>query len=415
MTETEIGCLFEPICLQVGFFISGGGVIMKRKILLGITGSIAAYKGAEIASGLTQAGYDVQVVMTAHAVKFITPLTLETLTKNKVYVDMFDDEDHTQVTHISLATESELILIAPASYNIIAKAANGIADDLLSTILAASDWNRVMFAPAMNVNMYHNPINLANIQKLRQHGCKFIEPEEGKLACGSAGKGRLKNIPAILEAVQGFFCEKLLQNKKVLINAGATREFIDPIRFISNTSSGMMGVSLAKACRDMGADVTLVLANSPLEVNGVKTIRVETVAQMRDAMIQEFDGADYVFAAAAVSDYKPKTFSRVKIKKTGATMSVEFEENIDILAELGRLKQKQILIGFAAESDDLFANARSKLEKKNLDLIVANDLSNFAANEGKVWLITLDQIVELEKQPKEKLAYDIIRTILRGG
>lgn len=385
---------------------------MKQKILLGITGSIAAYKGAEIASGLAQAGYDVRVVMTKHSVKFITPLTLETLTKNKVYVDMFNDEDHTRVTHIELASESELILIAPASYNIIAKAATGIADDLLSTILAAAKWDKVIFAPAMNVNMYNNPINLENIQKLHQHGCHFMEPEEGRLACGATAKGRLKNVPAILEAVDEFFCEKLLRNRKVLISAGATREYIDPIRFISNTSSGLMGVSLAKVCRDMGADVTLVLANSSFDVNGVEIIRVDTVAQMRDAVIHGFASADYVFAAAAVSDYKPKEYRQSKIKKTGAALSVEFEENIDILAELGRLKQEQVLIGFAAESDNLLANARSKLNKKNLDLIIANDLSNFAAPEGKVWLVASNKTIELEKKPKEELAHDIVRTIL---
>ncbi|NLL67549.1 MAG: bifunctional phosphopantothenoylcysteine decarboxylase/phosphopantothenate--cysteine ligase CoaBC [Clostridiaceae bacterium] len=388
---------------------------MKRKILLGVTGSIAAYKSAEIASGLTQAGYNVQVVMTASAVKFITPLTLETITKNKVYVDMFIDEDHTQVTHITLATESDLILIAPATYNMIAKTATGIADNLLSAILAAANWDRVIFAPAMNANMYHNPINLQNIEKLQQHGCNFIEPDEGMLACGTTGKGRLKNVPAILEAVEGYFCEKILTNRKVLISAGATREYIDPIRFISNTSTGLMGVSLAKACRNMGADVTLVLANSPLEVNGVKIIRVDTVAQMREEVIREFKNTDYAFAAAAVSDYKPKAYSQSKIKKTGEAMSLEFEENIDILAELGHLKQKQVLIGFAAESDDLFKNARTKLEKKSLDMIIANNLSNFAANDGKVWLITSDKTVELEKRPKEKLAYDIVRTILKVG
>ncbi len=388
---------------------------MKPKILLGITGSIAAYKGAEIASGLAQAGYDVRVVMTAHAVKFITPLTLETLTKNKVYVKMFEDEDHTRVTHISLATEAELILIAPASYNIIAKAAAGISDDLLSTVLAAANWKKVMFAPAMNVNMYHNPVNLENIKKLQRHGCSFIEPDEGRLACGATAKGRLKNVPAILETVEGFFCEKLLDNRKVLISAGATREYIDPIRFISNNSSGLMGVSLAKACRDMGAEVTLVLANSVLDVDGVKIIRVDTVAQMREAVIQGFEDADYVFAAAAVSDYKPKECHSSKIKKTGAAISIEFEENSDILAELGRLKQKQVLIGFAAESDNLFVNARSKLEKKNLDLIIANDLSNFAANDGKVWLIAPDKTCGLEKKPKQELAYDIIRTVLKQG
>lgn len=388
---------------------------MKQKILLGVTGSIAAYKSAEIASGLTQAGYNVQAVMTASAVKFVTPLTLETITKNKVYIDMFTDEDHTQVTHIALAAESNLIMIAPATYNVIAKAAAGIADDLLSSILAAANLSRVIFAPAMNVNMYHNPINLENIAKLQRHGCSFIEPDEGMLACGTTGKGRLKNVPAILETVEGFFCEKTLTNRKVLISAGATREYIDPIRFISNTSSGLMGVSLAKACRNMGADVTLVLANSSLEVNGVKTIRVDTVSQMREEVIREFKDTDYVFTAAAVSDYKPKTYSRSKIKKTGSAMYVEFEENIDILEELGRLKQKQVLIGFAAESVDLFINARTKLEKKKLDMIIANNLSNFAANDGKVWLITPDKTVEFEKKSKEKLAYDIVRAILKVG
>ncbi|MGE5606465.1 MAG: phosphopantothenoylcysteine decarboxylase, partial [Bacteroidota bacterium] len=198
-------------------------------------------------------------------------------------------------------------------------------------------------------------------------------------------------------------------------SAGATREYIDPIRFISNNSSGLMGVSIARACRDMGADVTLVLANSPLDVNGVKIIRVDTVAQMREAMIQGFKDADYVFAAAAVSDYKPKEYHQSKIKKTGESISVEFEENIDILAELGRLKQQQVLIGFAAESDNLVANARSKLEKKNLDLIIANDLSNFASKDGKVWIIAPGKTVELEKKPKEDLAYDIVSTILKVG
>ncbi|MGI6084245.1 MAG: bifunctional phosphopantothenoylcysteine decarboxylase/phosphopantothenate--cysteine ligase CoaBC [Acetivibrionales bacterium] len=384
---------------------------MKKKILLGITGSIAAYKSAEIAGGLTNAGYNVQVVMTASAVKFITPLTLETITRNKVYADMFTDEDHTQVTHITLATESDLILIAPATYNVLAKAAAGIADDLLTSILAAANWSKVIFAPAMNVNMYHNPINLENIAKLKQYGCSFIEPDEGMLACGTTGKGRLKNVPAILEAVEEFFSEKILTNRKVLISAGATREYIDPIRFISNTSSGLMGISLAKACRNMGADVTLVLANSPLEVSGVKTIRVDTVSQMREEVVREYKDADYVFAAAAVSDYKPKTYSCSKIKKTGSEICIEFEENIDILAELGHLKQEQVLIGFAAESDNLLINARTKLEKKNLDMIIANDLSNFAANDGKVWMITSDKTVELEKKAKEKLAYDIVRAI----
>lgn len=196
---------------------------MNKKVLLGVTGSIAAYKSGDIASGLVRTGYDVHVVMTSDATKFITPLTLETLSRNKVYVDMFKDEDHSRVTHISLATECELFLVAPATYNIIGKSAAGIADDLLSSILAAAPCNKVMFAPAMNVNMYNNPAMIENMRKLSERGCSFIEPEEGMLTCGTVAKGRLRNVPAILEAVEGFFCEKLLKGKKVLITAGATR------------------------------------------------------------------------------------------------------------------------------------------------------------------------------------------------
>jgi phosphopantothenoylcysteine decarboxylase/phosphopantothenate--cysteine ligase len=244
-----------------------------KKILLCITGSIAAYKSADIASGLVSRGYDVYVVMTNNATKFISPIVFETLTRNKVYVDLFKDEDHTHVTHISYATECDLVLVAPATYNIIGKAACGIADDLLSSILAAATGNKVIYAPAMNVNMYNNPALVNNINILSECGSIFIEPEEGMLACGVSAKGRLRNVPSILEAVDGFFCEKLLKGKKVIITAGATREYIDPIRFISNSSSGLMGVSLAKACRDMGAFVTLILANSVLEAEGMNIIR----------------------------------------------------------------------------------------------------------------------------------------------
>lgn len=388
---------------------------MGKRVLLGVTGSIAAYKSAEIASGLVKTGYEVSVVMTKNATKFITPLTLETLTKNKVYVDMFEDEDHRQVTHIALATESDLILIAPATYNLIGKAANGIADDLLSSTLAAANYQKVMLAPAMNVNMFNNPINIANMDKLRKLGCQFIEPDEGLLACGTTAKGRLREIPAILEAVDFFFCEKLLVNHHVLISAGATREFIDPIRYLSNTSTGRMGISLAKACRDMGAKVTLVLANSALDVNGVNLIRVSTVAAMHQVMLEQYESANLVFAAAAVSDYKPKTYSRSKIKKSGEALTIDLEPNTDILLNLGQLKKHQTLVGFAAESDDLFQNALTKLKKKNLDFIIANDLSNFAANDGKVWVVSADQTVELERKPKEALAYDIVKTIIKGA
>lgn len=383
-----------------------------KKILLGVTGSIAAYKSAEIASKLVKLGYDVHVIMTESATKFVAPLTFETLTRNRVYVDMFREEDHRQVRHISESNESDLILVAPASYNIIGKTATGVADDFLSSVLAAAPANKVIFAPAMNVNMYHNPILQENINKLTKLGYRFIEPEEGMLACGVLGKGCLRNVPSIIETVEGFFHDKLLQGKKVLITAGATREYIDPIRFISNSSSGLMGVSLAKACRDFGADVTLILANSHLNIEGVNLIRVQTVAEMYQAAVDHFPTTDLMFAAAAVSDFKPVTYSESKIKKSDTGLVVELERNTDILLELGKMKQNQLLIGFAAESENLIPNAVGKLNKKNLDLIIANDLSNFATDDGKVWLVTSETAVELERKPKLQLAYDIVKMIL---
>lgn len=387
---------------------------MKKKIVLGVTGSIAAYKSAEIASGLVRMGYNVQVVMTSSAAKFIAPLTFEALTKNKVYVDMFEDEDHDKVTHIALATESDLILIAPATYNIIGKAACGIADDLLSSIIAAAPRDKVVFAPAMNVNMYNNPVLMENRRKLAEYGAFFIEPEEGMLACGVKAKGRLRKVPAIIDAVEGFLAEKPLKRLKVMITAGATREYIDPIRFISNTSSGLMGVSLAKVCRKMGAEVTLIIANSPYEAEGIRIIRVDTVAEMYEAVLREFPDSNLVFSAAAVSDFKPKTVNPSKLKKHDSNLLIELEENTDILFKLGTLKKNQILVGFAAESENMFDNALGKLERKNLDLIIANDLSNFSSTEGKVWIISREKTVELEKKHKEELAYDIVCKVIEG-
>lgn len=385
---------------------------MNKKILLCITGSIAAYKSADIASKLISNGYDVYVVMTHNATKFISPMVFETLTKKKVYVDLFKDEDHTHVTHISYATECDLVLVVPATYNIIGKAACGIADDLLSSILAATTCNKVIYAPAMNVNMYNNPALVNNIKILSERGSFFIEPEEGMLACGVSARGRLRNISSILETVDSFFCVKLLKGKKITITAGATREYIDPIRFISNSSSGLMGLSLAKACRNMGALVTLILANSELEAEGINIIKVSTVKEMYEAVLSEYENSDMVFAAAAVSDYKPSAYSESKIKKNTDKLNIELVKNTDILFELGKLKKNQILVGFAAESNNIVENARIKLAKKNLDAIIANDLSNFSSKEGKVSVVTADKIIELERQPKEMLAYEIVRKVL---
>lgn len=387
---------------------------MGKQIVLGVTGSIAAYKAAEIASGLVKAKHDVHVMLTQNASKFISPLTFETITHNRAYTDMFRDEDHRQVTHVVYATGADLFLVAPATFNIIGKAANGIADDLLSSSLAAASWQRVMIAPAMNTHMYENPANKENMRRLRERGAVFIEPEVGILACGVVGNGRLCNVPDILDEVEGFFIEKTLKGKKVLITAGATREYLDPIRFISNSSSGLMGVSLAKACRNMGADVTLILSNSTLSLRGVRIIRTDTVAEMADAALASFSESDIVFAAAAVSDYKPLNKCESKIKKNEGNICVEFARNIDILKTMGERKTHQLLIGFAAESENLLENAREKMERKNLDAIIANDLSNFASQEGKVCVINNAAVRELPRKPKEQLAYDIVSAILEG-
>lgn len=385
-----------------------------KKILLCITASIAAYKSADIASKLVSKGYDVHVIMTKNSTKFISPMVFETLTRNKVYVELFQDDEYTHLTHISCATEADLILVAPATYNILGKAATGIADDLLSSILAAASANKVIYAPAMNVNMYNNPTLTKNINTLKELGSQFIEPDEGMLACGVVGKGRMRNIQSIIEYVDAFFCEKLLQGKKVLITAGATREYLDPIRFLTNSSSGLMGLSLAKACRNMGAEVTLVMANSQLKTDDINIINVSTVKEMYEAALEAYTDTDLVFAAAAVSDYKPTSYSEQKIKKSDDKLVLEFEKNTDILFELGKLKNKQILVGFAAESEDLLQNALKKLDRKNLDMIIANNISNFASKSGSVIIISRDNIVEIPELEKEELAFKIVRTIVKG-
>lgn len=386
-----------------------------KKITLGVTGSIAAYKAAEIASALTSAGHEVRVILTEHAARFITPITFETLTRQKVLVDMFSDEDHRQVSHIEQGTQIDMVLVAPATFNIIGKAAQGIADDLLSTVLAAADPKRVLYAPAMNVNMYENPACQANMATLRARGSQFVEPEEGMLACGVYAKGRLAKVPAILDAVESFLAPKPLLGKRVLITAGATREYIDPIRFLSNSSSGQMGVALARACRHYGAEVTLLLANSQLDAPGVHVVRVDTVADLYAAALQAFPATDYLFAAAAVSDFKPATKQDSKIKKTGSSLNIELVPNTDVLLELSKLKTHQKLIGFAAESEAMLENARGKLDRKQLDLIVANSLDNFARASGKVWLVDTQDIEELPELPKPELAFAILDAMLARG
>jgi phosphopantothenoylcysteine decarboxylase / phosphopantothenate---cysteine ligase len=389
------------------------GAFMKKRIVLGVTGSISAYKSIEVVRKLIQDDFYVTVVMTKNATELISPLTFETISRNSVYCSMFEKDQCKDVTHIKLASESDLILIAPASYDVLGKVSAGIADDLLTSILAAAPVDKVFFAPAMNVHMYENPAMVSNRNQLLHRGYHFIEPDEGPLACGTTGKGRLKEVESIVQEVKNYFCPGLLHNKKVLITAGATREYLDPIRFISNTSSGRMGFSIAKACRDMGAIVTLIAANSPIELDNIQCIRVDTVDEMYKEVIKVYPTSDIVFMTAAISDFKPVQYQAQKIKKNNHNLVIELEENRDILAELGAHKKQQFLIGFAAESEHVVERAQEKRKKKKTDVMIGNDLSNFSSQDGAVWILSEKHAVKLQAKTKEALAFDILHTLIQ--
>lgn len=348
----------------------------KKRIVLGVTGGIAAYKAAELTSSLVKSGHDVHLILTKAALDFITPMTLQTLSKNPVWLDEPHLEKKDYVPHIDLAEKADLLAIVPATANTLAKIAHGIADNLLTaTVLATKA--PVLLAPAMNVNMYLNPVTQENLQKLRRLGYHIVDPEEGILACGAVGKGRLAAMPKILEAIENLLYPKQdFLGKKVLVTAGGTREALDPVRYIGNRSSGKMGFALAEEARKRGAEVILIAGAVTVEPPaGVTYIKVERAAEMREAVLQYFPQAHVVLKAAAVADYAPVQTAKQKIKKNGDRLTIELQKTPDILEELGKLKTKQILVGFAAETEDLLANAREKLQKKKLDLIVANDVS----------------------------------------
>ncbi|MFD1955058.1 bifunctional phosphopantothenoylcysteine decarboxylase/phosphopantothenate--cysteine ligase CoaBC [Paenibacillus thailandensis] len=351
-------------------------MLTGKTIILGITGGIAAYKGAALCSKLVQAGADVHVMMTESATKFITPLTLQTLSRNPVHIDTLDERDPSVVTHIHLADKADLIVIAPATANFIAKMAGGFGDDMLSTTLLAAT-SPVLIAPAMNVHMYEHPAVVRNMEILAERGAMFVEPGTGKLACGYVAKGRLAEPEDIVLAVDTFFRgQGKLAGKRVLVTAGGTIERIDPVRYITNDSSGKMGFALAEAAYRMGADVTLVMGRTSAEPPaGVRTVKVESAAQMLEAVAERFDGADIVIKAAAVADYRPAHAHSQKIKKSGEKPVLELERTIDILETLGRSKRRQFLIGFAAETEQVERYAMDKLKRKNCDLVVANDVS----------------------------------------
>lgn len=392
---------------------------MKKNVLLGVTGGIAAYKALEITSLLIKKNINVNVIMTENATKFVTPLSFQSLSQNQVSCDTFQEPKVWEIQHVSLADKADVFLVAPATANIIGKVANGIADDMLSTTIMATK-AKVIFAPAMNTNMYTNPIVQENIKKLKLLGYEFIEPAEGRLACGDVGKGKLESPEVIVDRVLMELNEnKDLVNKKVVVTAGPTIAPIDPVRFITNRSSGKMGYAIAREARNRGADVTLISGPTNLEpLRNINVINISTNEEMKDATIKAFKDADIVIKSAAVADYKPKVYSEHKIKKSYENWSLELTKDNDILMELGNLKENQILVGFAAESQNLKENAMSKMKKKNLDFIVANDITckdtGFASENNRVIIFSKDnEEIYLEKMSKEKIAENLFNIIIK--
>ena len=388
-------------------------MLKDKQVILGVSGGIAAYKAVELLRLLTKAGATVHVVMTRAAQEFVTPLTFQTLSSNPVHTELFNLISEQEIGHISLADRADLFIIAPATANIVAKMACGIADDMLTTTVMATK-AKVLIAPAMNVNMYTNPIYRDNEERLRQLGYLFVPPEKGELACGWEGEGKLAAPETICVAAMAALTPKTLNGETVLVTAGPTREDIDPVRFISNHSSGKMGYALAVEAQRRGARVILVsgpvsLAPPP----GIDLVTVESAAEMREAVMARAGGCTMIIKAAAVADYRPLVRERAKIKKRTEDLTLHLVKNPDILAELGRLAERPFLVGFAAETDNLEAGAAKKLEEKNLDMIVANDVSQpdagFNVDTNRARLLFRDgRTVECPLMSKNELAAVIL-------
>lgn len=388
--------------------------MIKKTVVLGVTGGIAAYKALDIVSSLKKNNIDVKVIMTEHAAEFVTPLSFQALSSNEVATDMFIEPKAFEIEHISLAKAADLVLVAPATANIIGKVANGIADDMLTTTIMATK-APVVFAPAMNTNMYENKILKDNILKLKSYGMEFIEPATGRLACGDTGKGKLADTNDIVEIILSKLYEpKDFTGKKVLVTAGPTMAPIDPVRFITNHSSGKMGYAIANEARDRGAEVILISGETSLKPPlGVKFIKVKTTEDMYNAVMEHFEKSNIIIKCAAVADYKPKEYSSVKIKKSSDEFSINLVKDKDILLSLGKIKKDQILVGFAAESNDLINNAEAKLNKKNLDYIVLNDITSkdagFAIDYNTVTILGKNNYVnKLPKMSKREVAKELM-------
>lgn len=391
----------------------------KKRIVVGVSGGIAAYKACDLVSKLSKKDYEVKVILTKHAEKFVSKLTFEALCHNYVETDLFDESNEDPIAHITLAKWADLMIIVPATANIISKVTHGISDDLLSTTFLACNKHK-MICPAMNTQMYENPITQKNIQACKDLGYQILDPVVGHLACNDTGKGKMIEPADIVEAIDNYFnTSNKLSGKTVLISAGPTQEAMDPVRFISNHSSGKQGYAIAKAAKAMGANVILVSGPVQLEkIEGIQTIDVTSALDMFEAIKQNADKADYIIMAAAVSDYRPENIAEHKIKKNDDTIEMTFVKNPDILAYLGQRKtKKQIICGFAMETQDLDKNAKEKLEKKNCDMLIANNLfvsgAGFQTDTNIVSLLTKDSIEHLPKLSKEELGQKILETMMK--
>lgn len=387
---------------------------MKKCIVIGISGGVAAFKSVQLVSDLVKMGLDVEVIMTVNATQFIQPLQFESLTQHTVMIDTFDSRFEKSTQHISIAKKADCFIIAPATANVIAKVANGICDDMLTTTFLACKCPKII-APAMNTNMLENPVTQRNIQQCKQDGIIILDSASGHLACGDIGKGKLCSIDimknTILSAINP---NQILKGKNVLITAGATMESIDPVRYITNHSTGKMGLALASVAKKMGANVTVVCAHVSVEKpSGVEYINVRSTHEMAQAIQSHFDNCDICIMAAAVSDYRVKEVSEQKIKKHGDTLTLELVKNEDILYWCGQNKKSQKLIGFAMETENLIQNAQEKCIRKNCDFLVANSLKQAGAGFGTdtniITILTADSTVQYEIMSKEACAEIILK------
>ncbi len=388
-------------------------MLKDKNIVIGVTGGIAVYKAVDVVSRLKKLRANVDVIMTESAVEFVTPLTFQSLSQNHVNISIFNEPKVWEIEHIALASKADLFLIVPATANIIGKVANGIADDMLSTTIMATK-SKVVFAPAMNTNMYTNPIFRRNVDVLKSLNYEFVDPASGRLACGDYGEGKLADTAEIVDYVVDIFKDDSLAGKRVVITAGPTIEPLDPVRYMTNFSSGKMGYALAEVAKKKGADVVLI--SGPTHItppHGVKIVKVNTTQEMFDSVEAEFDSCDVLIKSAAPLDYKPISRSEEKIKKTDDSLNISFVRNPDIAAHFGKIKKNQLIVGFAAETEHLIENANLKLKSKNLDFIVANNVkskdSGFGTDNNKAIIIDRFGVQEdLEDMSKKDLAEIIL-------